>query len=86
MKPEDFIRMPLTELVVPKGGRICLTDLWWLVTKDNEVLFYKSYSCPQCNANKEIAERIASCKQYEGTRVFFVPAAFVPHKCSDYQS
>jgi hypothetical protein len=84
MKPEDFIRMPLAELTAPKEGRICMTGRWWLVTKDDHVLFYKSYASPQCNFNKEIAERIGSLPPYEGTRAVLVPAAFVPHKCSDY--
>jgi hypothetical protein len=77
---ERYIRMSLTELTTPSGGRIVMTDRWWIVTESNEALFFKHYTSPQCNHDKSIAEHIKPA----GTRVEFVPVAYVPHKCSDY--
>ena len=79
MSKDQFIRMPLSELTTPKGGRICMADMWWAVTDDGYALFFKAYYWPQCNAVKAIVERIRpDCK------AVFVPFAYVPHNCSDY--
>lgn len=77
----DYIRMSLSDLTTPKGGRIVMTDRWWVVTEDEHVLFYRSYGSPQCNSNKAITERLAPSA---GGKPVFVPVAYVPHNCRDY--
>lgn len=73
----EFTRIPMSELTTPRAGKICLTDAWWAVTADNEVLFYGT--SPQCNRNKAVIERIRP----EFSAVY-VPVAYVPHRCADY--
>ena len=75
----QWIRMPLTELVVPRHGRICVGPSWWGVTKDEHVLFFKSYCSPLKNQDKALVERM-----WPHLRPHFVEMAFIPHRCSDY--
>jgi hypothetical protein len=76
-KLNDFILMPLSELETPHEGRMVYLGRWWRVTENNEVLFYKTYSSPQCNIHKSIAERISS--KIKNSRVVFVPVAYIPY-------
>lgn len=81
MDLKDYITVPLAELQTPRNGRICLCDRWWLVTENDEALFYKHYTSPQCNSDKSIAEHIKPA----GTRAVFVSVAYVKHNCADYR-
>lgn len=74
-----WIKMPLSELITPKPGRICVGARWWAVTDDGCVLFWRSHRSPQCNAVREVVERIRPDLTPQ-----FVEMAFVPHRCSDY--
>ena len=74
-----WIKMPLSELLTPRSGRVCKGPSWWAVTPDECVLFYQTYASPQCNENRSIAERVAP-----GLEVRFIEMAFVPYKRKDY--
>lgn len=81
VKAEDFVRMPLAELTTPRDGAQVYKDRWWAMTEQGEALFYKSYSHPQCNSARSIAERLAPMKNH----IEFVPLAFVPIIWADYR-
>ena len=79
---EKFIRYPLAKLLTPQAGFLrCMTDHWWAVTANDEVLFYKKiFQSPQCNLNKAIVERLCP----KGTTPRFVPVAFIPDDPRNY--
>jgi hypothetical protein len=79
-----WILAPLTDITTPKSGRVCYGQRWWAVTENNEVLFFKSYSSPQCNTNRAIVERLANRLDAPQTTPKFVEMAFLPHNCGDY--
>jgi len=83
-----WILVPLSDITTPKEGRICYSSRWWLVTSNNEVLFYKSYNSPQCNGNKKLSEYLAGriSKEIEDSNLTcqFIDMAFIPHDCGDY--
>ena len=74
-----YIKMPLSELTKPQGGRMVYGPSWWAKTEDDCVLFYRGYWSPQCNASKDIIRRI-----HKDLTPVFVEVAFVPHDCNDY--
>lgn len=80
-----YTHLSLERLKTPTNGTLVFTDRYWLVTPQNEVLFFRSYTCPQCNSNKEIAERILGERIAEGYRVEYVPVAYVPFDPSDWR-
>ena len=75
-----FIEMSIEELTTPKAGRLVHAGAWWAVNDKGNVLFYKHYTSPQCNTNKEIVKRIRpECERQE-----WIEVSFVPHNCHDY--
>ena len=77
--------MTLSELGTAQEGRICYADRWWEVTADDHVLFFRTYTSPQCNRNRAVIDRPSLAQKELGeTHPVFVPFAFVPHDCSDY--
>ena len=62
-------------------------DHWWAVDKEGNALFYVGargrFHSPQCNANKQIVERIAG-NYPEPTTVEFLPWAYLRFDISDY--
>lgn len=78
---ERFLRVPLEVLTTPREGALCYLNRYWLVTDADEALFYKHYTSPQCNTDKSIVERRL---KRPGTKVVFVPVAYIRHNCSDY--
>ena len=80
MNLSDFKRVPVSEIITPKAGRICYGGSWWQVTENDEVLFYKGIS-PQCNMNKSIVERLKGplCKE-----VRWIEMTYLPHNCNDF--
>lgn len=79
VKATDFLRMPLTRLQEPQHGFRCVKNHWWAVTEENDVLFYKRLSSPQCNSSRLFVEG-PHAMTYGGLKVraVFVPVAFVP--------
>ena len=81
--PKDFIRMPLSRLTTPHDGDTVYTNRYWQLTADNEVLFYRRYSSPQCNSNKRIVERLGG-HDFPGSTIVFVPVAYLPIPWIEY--
>jgi hypothetical protein len=79
-----WILAPLTDILTPKEGRICLESRYWKVTNNGNVLFFKEYSAPQCNSNKNIADYLCRGSDCPATTTVFVEFAFIPHHCIDY--
>ena len=77
---DRFIKMKVSDLAQPKDGRMVYMDRWWIVNADEEVLFSRTYSRPQCSTNRGLAERL----KQEGCRLIFMSLAFVPIEWSDY--
>lgn len=91
-KPQDghkvcgrWILAPLEDIKTPKPGRICYGPRWWAVTPDDKVLFFDTYSSPQCNINRSIVERLGKGFNAPETIPVYVEMAFLPHNCSDYR-
>jgi hypothetical protein len=78
----NYIRMKVSDLTTPQAGRSVMLDHWWLVTDDDEVLFYKHITSPQCNTNRSIVERLGT-KEIK-TTPRYIPIAYLPHNCQDY--
>jgi hypothetical protein len=79
-----WIVVPILDIIIPKPHRLCYPPAWWIASKNGEVFFYKSYSSPQCNANKEILKYFPLCEFKEldvATTPVFLPMTFIPHKC-----
>lgn len=83
-KEGNWIYVPLSDLITPKAGRICLGPRWWAITENKEALFYKYYGSPQCHQQKEVVDRVFKHPKGEPYEAVFLEAAFVPHRCSDY--
>ena len=73
-----WIIAPLSDISVPKIGRICYPNKWWRVTENKEVLFFDYYSSPQCNDNKSIVDRLACGFDAPPTTSMFLENAFLP--------
>ena len=73
--------IPLDNLLSPykEGYLYPYKDRWWVVTDNNEVLFYRGIHNPQCNTNKEIAKKLSDIANKQGfiTHIQFIPWVFV---------
>lgn len=78
MKKGRWLRLPLNDVLEPKVGRVCYPPSWWKVTEDGFVLFFDTYSSPQCNKVKEIAERLGKGFDAPKTLTVFLPMTFIP--------
>jgi hypothetical protein len=76
----DFYLMPMEQLISPSEGSVVFLERWWVVTEDNDVLFYTKGGVfsPQCNRDKSIAEHGTTL--YPNSRVHLVKVAYVPAK------
>lgn len=74
---ESCTRIPLSKLLTPFGNARVRCRLWWVIV-DGDALFYHGYAA-QCNANKEIVDRIRD-KLYPGADVTFIETAFCPEE------
>ena len=85
MKKEDFSKIPINTISEIPQWQFAeiVRDRWWAATDDDCVLVYKEYS-KQCNSNKAIVERLISINNHPGTKVVFIPIAFMPHNCDDF--
>lgn len=94
MKGYKFTTMPIAELVCPTkdGYFFRMSDRYWVVTNNEEVLFYGNtrspYHAPQCNLNDAIASRFRTLPERQGIIVIgtrLIPVAFRPIRIQDYQ-
>ena len=76
---KPWIKMAVDDLTTPKPGRLIHSPAWWALTDDRCVLFYKSYSSPQCNTSRQIVERVRP-----GCDMMFIAVSYIPHNCSEY--
>lgn len=75
-------KVPLEKLKTPRGGAICYTDTWWIVTPDNCVLFFRGFS-PQCNSNEAVAKYLRE-RLHPTCTVEKIEVAYLDHNCHDY--
>lgn len=83
---KDFIRVPLEKITTTPTKSGCwrlIRDHWWCVDSEENVLFYKRLTSPQCNTNKNIAERLISLDE-SVVNVVFINYAWIRHDCEDY--
>jgi len=67
---------------IPNDGFFwVLKNRFWAV-KDGNILFYKSFTSPQCNLQKSIMEQSSLVKN--GAEIEFIETVFVRHSCSDF--
>lgn len=75
-----FFEIPIEELTAPKDGYDVLVNKWWATKNGRPVGFKQTLKAkdtyPQCNSNKELAERIA--KRLELEPPIFVEMAYWP--------
>ena len=69
--------VPIHETTKVFNGAQAFCDRWWIV-RDGNILFHDGYA-PQCNSNKEIAERIRD-KLYPDADVQFLPVVYRPQR------
>ena len=75
--------VPIDKASAPKSGMFeVYKDYWWVVTPDEEIMFYREHS-PQCNRDEAIAKRVHE-KLYPGYEVRQLPLVFVPINPRDY--
>lgn len=85
MTGSDFLRVPISEITRPKDGRQTLMNRYWIVTENNEVLFYKK-TFPQCNSREDITNslltrfKIHSDPIFTNAKVKFIKLAFIPDR------
>ena len=72
--------------IAPKhdGSFNIMTDRYWVVTPDNEIMVHENGS-PQCNKKRSIAMKFLDNKSYpEGCRLGYFPIVYLNHNCHDY--
>jgi len=79
--------LKIKDVVIPPtqaGFFMILTDRWWVVTSEEEIMVYKNTS-PQCNKEHSIALTFIGNKRYpEGCRLIYLPIVYLDHNCNDY--
>lgn len=82
----EFIWVPVSQVTEPQGNIVRVhRDTWWLTNDAGLVAFYKpnprSHDLfPQCNSNKDIAERIRENYGGDFTGVVCLPLSFSPYR------
>lgn len=79
MKKESIRKIKISKMTHPLDGiQCCHKNDWWVVTPDDEVMFYVpgGANAPQCNARKEVAEMIKR-KLYPDCEVRQIPLIFI---------
>lgn len=78
-----FKTIPLETLLTPyQDDLLCpYKNHWWVITNNNEAIFYKALSHPQCNTNKCIAQKLSDNANEQGltTHIQLIPWIFVPY-------
>jgi hypothetical protein len=67
----------LLEIMTPAHNHIIVLNHWWVVTKNDEVLFFRGVA--QANEDKYLADRLCrlSSNDYPDCRLVLVPFACV---------
>jgi hypothetical protein len=84
LKRHTYNKLPLSQLKEPSEGAICVTNSFWLLTPDNQVLFY-GYA-PQCNTSPSLCGLlIGSTSQQVGCdlSIRFAEVAYIPTSHQD---
>ena len=82
-----WIKMPLADAITPKDGRLCYGPAWWMLTAEDELLFFRRYTSPQCNPSKTLCERFVSSKGPNtppASKVTYLETVYLPHNPDDY--
>ena len=58
-------------------------NAWWVVDKDDNVLFYRGRS-PQCNSNKDVTQSFVDRGMCPDCEVRFIPVMFIPIRCGEF--
>ena len=75
--------VPLEQAIIPPSGLIeHIKDRWWAVHPNKGLIFWGKGQSPQCNSNKDIAERIFVI--YPWAEVKFIPSVFRQINPNDY--
>lgn len=79
-----FEKVPISDILEPKPGRICYHSSYWIITDNEEVLFFrKGHNSPQCNMNENIATGFL--KSFPNTYTCrLLPIVYLKHNCADY--
>ena len=83
----QWIKMPLADALTPKGGRLCYGPAWWMLTAEDELLFFRRYTSPQCNSSKTLCERFMLGKGLNvppASKVTYLETVYLPHNPADY--
>ena len=79
--------VPQDVITIPRNRHVVLTEAWWATNENGDVALYYmrpgGVPSPQCNTNRDIAERVGQRvlgERYRG--VVHLPVAFVPHQCA----
>ena len=89
MKQEErWLKIPLKQLTKPSNGmHNVYVNHWWVVDEQDNAVFFKHLTSPQCHPSPEMVKRMSFHSEHEGkTTVKKVPLAFVPINMSDYLS
>jgi hypothetical protein len=78
--PDRFRAVTIDDATTAKDGRIVMLNHWWATDGEN-IFFFRQGDAPQCNTNKELAQKIAAGR---GQDVVFLPIAFLEHNCGDH--
>ena len=85
-----YVFMPESEILNASGLTNIIRDHWWSVHPEKGLRFWQSVrgrqgqligASPQCNANREIVERVL---RHECDEIKQIPLVIVPIKISDY--
>lgn len=75
--------VPLETLLTPyQEDLLCpYKNRWWVITDNNEAVFYRTLNRPQCNTNESIAQKLSDIANKQGltTHIQLIPWIFVPY-------
>jgi len=82
----NFRKVKISKATEIRSGLFqIITDCYWIVTPDEEILFYKvgGANSPQCNQNESLAKSIRD-RIHEGLEVYQIPVIYIPINPRDY--
>jgi hypothetical protein len=78
-----FIKIPIDDVTIPKSGKVCITDSWWVVSEDDCIFGYKIYGekskdipSPICNKNKSLIEMLMRQNNFSTSIAKFFPVVY----------